>query len=950
MITPDTETQRQNRKSPFSAGSLGIKHTLMYIIIFIMVIVFISGLYLHFAWNKYKDTASSEAIMLAQSLESVLHTEYIANLSGGPGDLEDLQYIKLKSDLMRLVETTNPIRFAYILDEREGNIVILLSSESPDSTDYSPPGQLFEEANDIYREPFRSGKTILTEKITDRWGSWISVLVPIKDQKNGNVIATLGIGYSASDWQLRLWKQMIPDIIIVLSILVLFGALLLIWIQRSTLKGLNKKLAFDELLYHSVFEQAPIGIAIMNDKNFVTQSEFGDTNINPIFEEILGRKFPDFKELKWTEITHPDDLQAELEKFEQFITGKINSYSMEKRFVRPDGSSVWTNMKASHLTDLPYKNSVHLCLLEDISESKGTAVALKESERSKSVLLSHLPGMAYRCNYDRERTMQFASAGCFQLTGYAPESLLYNKELSFNDLIVPEYHDALWKEWERILSGKIPFKYEYEIITGKGERKWVLEMGQGIYNEQGKVEALEGIILDISDRKEMEDNLRYSNEHDLWTGLYNRRYFEDLLTHDAKMESTKKRAVISINLSSVHILSLTYGFHYSQELIKKTAEALNLLCTYKRRLFNTYENRFVFYVKDYEDKNELIAFCKTIDNTIESAFSVEKIGHGIGIVEIDDDNKHDVEKLLKDLLIASERALHYFDKDSGFYFFDKDMEAQIIREENIKHELTLIEKDPDDGGLFLQYQPILDLKSNQICGFEALARIKSDKLGLIPPLEFIPIAEKTKLIITFGKKVTLEVFRFLNKLRDNGYSGITVSINISAIQLLRNDFNKDLFDMITEMQINPANISLEITESMFADNDQEINRILGELKDSGIHTAIDDFGTGYSSLARVRELNVNCLKIDKYFIDKLVSSKDDEAITGDIVSMAHKLGHCAIAEGVEHEKQKQYLQSCGCDKIQGYIVSKPLDEEKAIEMLKKQTVNNNDCHSNDSCC
>lgn len=699
----------------------------------------------------------------------------------------------------------------------------------------------------------------------------------------------------------------------------------------------NEKSTFNEaLFYHSLFDQTPIGIAIGDNESYVIQPEYGNFIINPMLEKILGRNWQDLKNIKWTEITHPDDLQADLEKFEQFIAGKIQGYSLEKRYLRPDGSSVWTKITISHLLSCPESKSKHICLIEDISKRKKMEESLKESERSKSVLLSHLPGMAYRCNYDREWTMQFVSEGCFQLTGYTPESLLYNKELSFNDLIAPEYHDSLWKKWEHILAGRLPFKYEYEIKTAKGERKWVLEMGQGIYNEQGEVEALEGIILDISDRKEIEDNLRYNNEHDLRTGLYKRRYLENLLIHDAKMRTTKKRAIICINLGSVHKLSLTYGFHYSQELIKKAAEVLKLLCTDQRQLFSTYENRFAFYVKDYKDKNELTEFCEMVIRTLKSVVAIERIVGGLGIVEINDDNKRDVEQLLKNVLIVSERALHIFDKNSGYCFFDRDMEAQIIREEDIKHELTLVETDADNGGLFLQYQPILDLKSNQICGFEALARLKGDKLGFVSPVEFIPIAEKTKLIITFGKKVILEALRFLNKLRDHGYDGITVSINVSAIQLLENDFNRNLFDMITEMQVDPANIGLEITESMFADNYQEINRILGELKNSGIHVAIDDFGTGYSSLARERELNVSSLKIDKYFIDRLVSLKDEEAITGDIVSMAHKLGHCVIAEGVEHEKQKQYLKNCGCDMIQGYLISKPLDEEAAIEILKKK--------------
>lgn len=259
-----------------------------------------------------------------------------------------------------------------------------------------------------------------------------------------------------------------------------------------------------------------------------------------------------------------------------------------------------------------------------------------------------------------------------------------------------------------------------------------------------------------------------------------------------------------------------------------------------------------------------------------------------------------------------------------------------MREEDIKQELALIEMDANDGGLFMQYQPILDLKSDQICGFEALARIESDKLGLISPLEFIPIAEKTKQIIPFGQKVIIQVFQFINKLKEKGYSDISVSINISAIQLMSKDFTKNLFDTMDKMYINPEDINLEITESMFTDNYQEINHILGELKNSGIHIAIDDFGTGYSSLAREQELNITCLKIDKYFIDKLVSLNEMEAITGDIISMAHKLGHYVIAEGVESEKQRQYLKNHGCDKIQGYLISKPLDEEVAIKTLNSK--------------
>lgn len=926
---------RAKNKKDSSAGGSKIRHTRIYAFIIIVIMLSLSGVYLHFAWNRYQDIASSEAVMLAQSLESLLHSEHIAELSGTAENIKKSEYGMAKQSLTRLVETTDSIHFAYLMGERDGSLIFLMDSESPDSPDYSPPGQVYTEASDVDLEPFISGKTVLTDPTTDRWGTWISAMVPVKDSA-GEVIAVFGIDYSAQEWYLRLWENMVPDIVIVVSVLGIIFALLRILFQHNALNALNKKLAMDEELYHSVFDQAPIGIAIVNDKSFVTQSEFGNMNINPMFERILGRTSRELASIKWPEITHPDDLQADLDNFELFKLGRINGYSMEKRFLRPDGSSVWTNMKISALSDSSNKHSAHLCLLEDISVRKETEKSLRESERSKSVLISNLPGMAYRCNYDREWTMHFVSDGCYELTGYAQESLLYNKDLSFNDLISNEYRDLLWREWKRILSKKLPFKYEYEIITAKGERKWVLEMGEGVYNEKGEVEALEGIILDISERKKVEDQLRYNSEHDTWTGLYNRRYLENILRHDADLSSTEKRAVVSVNLSAMHLLSLTYGFNYSQDLMKKAADALKTHCSGSRQLFNTYEYRFVFYVKAYEDKKELTAFCEAVAGTISSVLSSERISGGIGVVEIDEANKGDVEQLLKNLLITSEKAIHADESDYCIRFFGEEMIAEIVREESISRELVQIAAGDNDGRLFLQYQPVMDLESNKICGFEALARLNSYKFGRISPLEFIPVAEKTKLIIPLGEKIIFLAFGFLRLLEEHGYDTIFVSINISAIQLLRNDFVKNLFMMIDEMRVNPANIELEITESILASNYEKINGIIRELGTYGIKVAIDDFGTGYSSLDREQELNVNCLKIDKNFIDKLLTIKDETAIAGDIISMAHKLGHCVVAEGVESEKQRLYLKKHGCDRIQGNLVSQPLGEEAAIELLKQR--------------
>ena len=933
----DQKSDGRNIKTEegFSPGMPKSRHGKILTITSIVIMLVLSGFYLRFAWNRYQNEVAAEAIVLVQSVESVLYPEDVAQLSGGADDLAKSEYSMIKRSLTRLAAVKNPVNFAYLLGERNGEIVILLDSESPESPDYSPPGQVYPEADAAIWGTFASGKVVLTDPTSDRWGTWISALVPIKNPTDGRVIAVIGLDYSASEWYAHLWKHMIPDIIIVTCLLMLFFVLLHTWEQNAVLRVLGKKLAYSEALYRNVFDQSPIGIAIVNDKDSASQSELGHPNINPMFEQIIGRKSHELKNINWPEITHPEDLKVELGKFEQFKNSQIDGYSMEKRLLRPDGSIVWTHIKVSQLLGIPDKHSMYICLLEDISSRKATEESLKESERSKSVLLANLPGLAYRCNYDREWTMQYVSAGCFALTGYHPESLLYNNDISYNDLIAPDYRDTLWQEWKYVLAKRLPFRHAYEITTANGEKKWVFEMGEGVFDEHGQVIALEGIVVDISERKKYENILVHNNEHDRWTGLFNRYYLENLLASDNQKDNANKRAFVGINMSHTQALTKVYGFHYTRTLLQKTAEILSQYCTDNHLLFHTFIDRFVFYLQDYRDKNELYEFCQTIEHVLETLLRPERVNAAIGVIEIEPGNKLDADLLLKKLLIASEKAFDMSDKHFGICFYDADMEAKIMREEDIKRELAQIVDDENNKGIFLLYQPILDLKSNRICTFEALARLKSEKFGVVSPLEFIPIAEKTKLIIPLGQRIIVEALQFLKTLEKNGFDAINISINVSAIQLLQDDFVDNLLKTINKIGVSPDRIGLELTESIFSSEYEEINSILSRLREIGIHIAIDDFGTGYSSFARERELNIDCLKIDKYFIDKLLEIQPEEAITSDIISMAHKMGHYVVAEGVEYETQKQYLIAKGCDKIQGYLIGKPLAEEEAIELLGK---------------
>ena len=646
---------------------------------------------------------------------------------------------------------------------------------------------------------------------------------------------------------------------------------------------------------------------------------------------ITGRTTQELASGNWMDITHPDDLALDLKNFEKLKIGLILGYDMEKRYIRPDGSHVWVHMIISRLYLDPWAEFSYLCIIEDITNRKAMGEALRDSERSKTVLMSNLPGMAYRGKFVPEWTVDFVSQGCTELTGYSPQYLLSHSKDCFHDLILAKYRGSLLAKREQSLKDRSRFQAEYEISTASGEIKWVLELGQGVYDENGRALCVEGLILDNTDRKQQEMKLKYLSQHDPLTGLYNRSHFEEVISHELAVHAEVSKAVLLITLNKFGSVNITHGYVYGETLVKQVAERLSAFSTKDRQLFHIANDRFILYIRGYHDKAELDQLCIDIIHVLDTCLSVVMVRGTIGVLDLD--NSHsDPDSLLKLATIAASYAAE--SPTSRCSFFDRQMEAAIIRKELVKSELTKSAADENDTSLYLVYQPIFHAKTGEIHGFEALARFLGEASGRVSPNEFIPIAEEAQLIVPLGKRIIRLACGFLKRLEDMGICDRMVSINISAIQLLGDDFLPDLMRTIALTGVHAENITLEITESVFSDNYRKINEKLSTIREKGIIISIDDFGTGYSSLARENELNVNCLKLDKQFIDGLLLKDAKEVIAGDIISMAHKLGHSVVAEGVEHEKQRQYLLEYNCDYIQGYLFSYPLSEDKAIELLK----------------
>lgn len=423
--------------------------------------------------------------------------------------------------------------------------------------------------------------------------------------------------------------------------------------------------------------------------------------------------------------------------------------------------------------------------------------------------------------------------------------------------------------------------------------------------------------------------------YDELTGLRNSKYLNDRLEELLRTTRKRNNAVLLINLGNLKTLNMTYGFLYGNEIIKKIANKIRTTLDSEEVIFRFDGNRFVIVLDDYADQQELRLLAEKLlrffEDPITQGTEFQYVDVQIAIVEFK--SRHtSPDKILQDAILTLSNI-----KDGSVdqvAFFNEDMENALQRQDKVIKVMRKVVEGKDTESFYLEFQPKLDLAKNQIIGFEALARLRIEGLGQIAPDEFIALAEKKVLINELGNHILLLACDFLRRIRREGFHETSIAVNISGIQLLREDFVENLHQKIILSDEISQRLEFEITESVLLDHFGQINETLEEIKKMGISISLDDFGTGFSSFSRIGELNIDAVKIDKFFIDKISIIPEKDLIVSDIISMVHKMGLIVVAEGVEEEQQKSYLQKYGCDIMQGYLLSKPLSEEEALDFLR----------------
>ena len=444
-------------------------------------------------------------------------------------------------------------------------------------------------------------------------------------------------------------------------------------------------------------------------------------------------------------------------------------------------------------------------------------------------------------------------------------------------------------------------------------------------------------LLDqISVRERMEHKLKHEAMHDTLTGLPNRSHLlgrMGLALSRYRHDPNQLFAVLFLDLDRFKDINDSLGHAAGDRLLKAAATRLQATVGASDTVARLGGDEFTVVLEDVES----IPAVERMAREILTAFSMP--------LEVDE--RHDVSitpslgislypdhaLVPTDLLKFADTAM-YQAKAEGrntYQIYNETMDAESRRRATV---LASLRKALDRGEFRLVYQPRMALADGRITGVEALLRWHSAELGEIPPTVFVPLAEESGLILQIGDWVLNEAMQTLKRWRAHGLNEISIGVNVSVLQLLRGNLPEELRRLIQDLGVPANRIELEVTESMVMQNAEQTTHVLNELRKLGITLAIDDFGTGYSSLVYLKRLPIDTLKIDKEFIGDLTKDPDDEAITATVITMGHSLGLNVIAEGVESEQQLSYLREQGCDEIQGFWLSPPLDSHRCLAFIR----------------
>jgi diguanylate cyclase (GGDEF)-like protein/PAS domain S-box-containing protein len=519
--------------------------------------------------------------------------------------------------------------------------------------------------------------------------------------------------------------------------------------------------------------------------------------------------------------------------------------------------------------------------------------------------------------------------------GYRDEEVP-NRYEEWESRLHPEDHARTLTMVQDYLAGRVPnYEVEYRLRHKDGSYRWFLSRGAVQRDEAGEAARMLGVQVDITERRRAEEQVGRLAHYDSLTGLPNRVLFADRLDQ-AMIESDRHGRLVGVaflDLDRFKNINDTLGHDAGDQLLKAVAERLTGAVRKGDTVARLSGDEFTLILADMGHMDDVVRVAQKVLDAFTQPFHVAgrelHMTASLGITLYPFDVK-DVSGLLRNADIAMYRAKEHGRNTYQFYAADMMTKAveNLALENDLRHAVAR-------GELVLHYQPIIGCADGEILGMEALVRWQHGTRGLIPPLQFIPLAEDTGLIVPIGEWVLREACTQCRRWQREFKRPLRIAVNLSARQFGQPPIARTVRRVLEGTGLDPATLELEITESVLLHHDAEKLESLRALAEIGVTLSIDDFGTGYSSLSYLKRFPVDALKIDQSFTHDIPDDADDTALARAIIHMAHILGLKIVAEGVETQAQFEFFRSEHCDAAQGFYFSKPLPAEEFAALLGK---------------